>query len=158
MMSPWVHCPGAAGSPSPPRSDWSGQGHSIYWRPLRHDRVSKAGKGMALIGRMNTLEVLKHTDFGLYLDGGMEGEILLPRRYIPRDTPTEVGDWLIVFVSCHSIDRPFDTPLARKGMENGFHSLEVVAINGAGDILDWGVTKDMVLPHSEEKCPLQVGD
>src|SRR5690606_21309962 len=105
MMSPRVHCSGAAGRPSPPRSDWSGQGHSLYCRPPRPGRDRTAGRGMALIGRMNTLEVLKHTDFGLYLDGGMEGETLLPRRHIPRDTPSEVGDWLNVFVYFDSDDR-----------------------------------------------------
>ena len=53
---------------------------------------------MALIGRYNSLQVVKHTDFGLYLDGGADGEILLPKRYIPKDTPSEVEDWLNVFI------------------------------------------------------------
>ncbi len=38
---------------------------------------------MALIGRFNTLQVSKFTDFGLYLDAGADGEILLPKRFIP---------------------------------------------------------------------------
>lgn len=113
---------------------------------------------MALIGRMNTLEVLKHTDFGLYLDGGMEGEILLPRRYIPRDTPSEVGDWLNVFVYFDSDDRLIATTLKPKVMVGGFASLKVVDINRTGLFLDWGLPKDLLLPHSEEKRPLQVGD
>ena len=113
---------------------------------------------MALSGRMNTLEVLKHTDFGLYLDGGMEGENLLPRRYIPRDTPTEVGDWLNVFVYFDSDDRLIATTLKPKVMVGGFASLKVVDINRTGLFLDWGLPKDLLLPHSEEKRPLQVGD
>ena len=40
---------------------------------------------MALIGRFNSLQVTKHTDFGLYLDDGAGDEILLPKRYIPKD-------------------------------------------------------------------------
>ena len=44
---------------------------------------------MALIGRYNSLQVVKHTNFGLYLDGGADGEILLPNRYIPKDIPSE---------------------------------------------------------------------
>ena len=59
---------------------------------------------MALIGRFNSLQVVKHTDFGLYLDGGPEGEILLPKRYVPKDEPTEVGDWLNVFLYLDSED------------------------------------------------------
>src|SRR5690606_2067289 len=141
---------GAAGSPSPPRSDWSGQGHSIYWRPLRHDRVSKADKGMALIGRMNTLEVLKHTDFGLYLDGGMEGEILLPRRYIPRDTPTAVGDWLNVFVYVGTDVRLIATALIPTVLVGGFAMVMVGDIKRTGLVLVGGLPKDLLLPHAEE--------
>lgn len=40
---------------------------------------------MALIGRYNSLQIVKHTNFGLYLDGAQDGEILLPNRYIPKD-------------------------------------------------------------------------
>ena len=29
---------------------------------------------MALVGRYNSLQVVKHTNFGLYLDGGADGE------------------------------------------------------------------------------------
>ena len=29
---------------------------------------------MALIGRYNSLQVVKHTNFGLYLDGGADGD------------------------------------------------------------------------------------
>ena len=113
---------------------------------------------MALIGRMNTLEVLKHTDFGLYLDGGVDGEILLPKRYIPKDTPSEAGDWLNVFIYFDSDDRLIATTRTPKVMVGGFASLKVVDINRTGLFLDWGLPKDLLLPHSEEKRPLQVGD
>ncbi|VFT64566.1 GntR family transcriptional regulator [Pseudomonas aeruginosa] len=53
---------------------------------------------MAVIGRFNSLQVVKHTEFGLYLDGTQHGEILLPKRYVPKDQPSEVGDWLNVFI------------------------------------------------------------
>ena len=35
------------------------------------------------LGKFNQLEVVKEVDFGVYLDGGEEGEILLPTRYVP---------------------------------------------------------------------------
>jgi predicted RNA-binding protein (virulence factor B family) len=113
---------------------------------------------MALIGRMNSLEVVKHTDFGLYLDGGADGEILLPKRYIPKDTPAEVEDWLNVFVYLDSEDKLIATTETPKIMVGGFASLKVVDINSVGLFLDWGLPKDLLLPHSEEKRPLQVGD
>ncbi len=37
------------------------------------------------LGKFNQLEVVKEVDFGVYLDGGEEGEILLPTRYVPED-------------------------------------------------------------------------
>ncbi|ACO77904.1 RNA binding protein, S1 family [Azotobacter vinelandii CA] len=113
---------------------------------------------MALIGRFNSLQVVKHTDFGLYLDDGEDGEILLPRRYVPRDRPSEVGDRLDVFVYLDSDDRLIATTLRPKIQVGGFASLKVVQIDRVGLFLDWGLPKDLLLPHSEEKRPLQVGD
>ena len=36
------------------------------------------------LGKYNQLEVVKEVDFGVYLDGGDDGEILLPTRYVPE--------------------------------------------------------------------------
>ncbi|MDH1441437.1 S1-like domain-containing RNA-binding protein [Pseudomonas sp. GD03721] len=113
---------------------------------------------MALIGRMNSLQVVKHTDFGLYLDGGADGEILLPKRYIPKDTPSEVEDWLNVFIYLDSEDKLIATTLKPKIQLGEFASLKVVDINRVGLFFDWGLPKDLLLPHSEEKRPLQIGD
>ncbi|MBS7663210.1 GntR family transcriptional regulator [Pseudomonas lalucatii] len=113
---------------------------------------------MAVIGRMNCLQVVKHTDFGLYLDGGADGEILLPKRYIPQDTPSEVEDWLNVFIYLDSDDKLIATTEKPKVQVGEFASLKVVDINRVGLFLNWGLPKDLLLPHSEEKRPLQVGD
>ncbi|MFB4367773.1 MULTISPECIES: S1 RNA-binding domain-containing protein [unclassified Pseudomonas] len=113
---------------------------------------------MAVIGRMNSLQVVKHTDFGLYLDGGADGEILLPKRYIPKDSPSEVDDWLNVFVYLDSEDKLIATTEKPKVQVGEFASLKVVDINRVGLFLDWGLPKDLLLPHSEEKRPLQIGD
>ena len=40
------------------------------------------------LGDFNRLRIVKKVDFGLYLDGGDEGEILLPSRYVPEN---EIG-------------------------------------------------------------------
>ena len=58
---------------------------------------------MIQIGQYNNLKVVKIVDFGLYLDGGDDGEILLPARYI-TDLP-EPGDEMNVFVYRDSEDR-----------------------------------------------------
>src|SRR5690606_10367853 len=102
---------------------------------------------MALIGRYNSLQIVTHTDFGLYLDGGGEGEILLPKRYIPKDEPTAEGDWLNVFVYLDSEDRLIATTEKPKAQVGEFASLKVVDINKIGLFLDWGLPKDVLLPH-----------
>ena len=106
---------------------------------------------MALVGRYNALQVVKHTDFGLYLDGGADGEILLPNRYIPKDIPSEDEDWLNVFVYLDSEDKLLATTEKPKVQVGEFASLKVVEINSIGVFLDWGLPKDLLLPFSEEK-------
>lgn len=113
---------------------------------------------MALIGRYNTLQIVKHTDFGLYLDGGADGEILLPNRYIPKDVPTEDEEWLNVFVYLDSEDKLIATTEKSKLEVGGFASLKVKDINSIGIFLDWGLPKDLLMPYSEESNPLKVGD
>ena len=49
------------------------------------------------LGKRNLLKVLREVDFGMYLDGGEIGDILLPRRYIPDGTA--IGDVVDVFLA-----------------------------------------------------------
>ena len=63
------------------------------------------------IGDYNTLTVVKVAlregngdPFGLYLDGGREGEILMPEKYVPEGTA--IGDELRVFVYLDQEERP----------------------------------------------------
>ncbi|MBV4459738.1 GntR family transcriptional regulator [Pseudomonas sp. COR58] len=113
---------------------------------------------MALVGRYNSLQVVKHTSFGLYLDGGADGEILLPNRYVPKDVPSEDEDWLNVFVYLDSEDKLLATTEKPKIQVGEFASLKVVEINSIGVFLDWGLPKDLLLPYSEEKRQLSAGD
>ena len=53
-------------------------------------------EAQVLLGAFNRLRVVKRVDFGLYLDGGQDGEILLPSRYVPQDT--RIGDEIEVFI------------------------------------------------------------
>lgn len=113
---------------------------------------------MALVGRYNSLQIVKYTDFGLYLDGGADGEILLPNRYIPKDTPTEVEDWLNVFVYLDSEDKLIATTEKTKLQVGEFASLKVKEINSIGIFLDWGLPKDLLMPYSEEKRQMKAGE
>lgn len=111
---------------------------------------------MVQIGRYNQLKVVKFVDFGLYLDGGSAGQILLPKRYVPEDT--KVGDDLRVFIYLDSEDwliATTETPLAMVG---DFAALEVVSVTKIGAFLNWGLMKDLMIPRSEIKTDLKVGD
>lgn len=61
------------------------------------------------LGRWNRLKVVRYADFGFYLDGGREGRILLPKRYVPEGV--EVGDEIDVFLYLDQEERP--VPLRR---------------------------------------------
>jgi predicted RNA-binding protein (virulence factor B family) len=111
---------------------------------------------MAVIGKRNTLSIVRESAPGLYLDGEELGEILLPGRYIPRNL--KQGDKLDVFVYLDSEDRlvaTTETPLAVVGE---FAFLKVVSINPrVGAFLEWGLDKDLLLPFREHDKPVRVG-
>ena len=113
---------------------------------------------MALLGRYNSLQIVKHVEFGLYLDGGADGEILLPRRYFPKGADLELDDWLNVFIYLDSEDQLIATTEKPKMQVGEFASLKVKDINGAGIFFDWGLSKDLLMPYSEESRPLKIGD
>lgn len=101
------------------------------------------------LGDYNRLTVCKSVDFGMYLDGGDEGEILLPRRYVPEGTA--VGDEIDVFIYLDQDERPVATterPVAKVGE---FACLECSWVNGYGAFLDWGLMKDVFCPFREQK-------
>lgn len=107
------------------------------------------------VGQINTLNVIKEVEFGLYLDGGDLGEILLPKRYAPARA--QVGKPLEVFIHLDSKDRLLattDTPLASVG-EVAF--LKVTDVNRTGAFMDWGMPKDLLVPFAEQRVPMEVG-
>ncbi len=114
------------------------------------------------IGVYNTLTVIKTAlregngeAFGLYLDGGREGEILMPQKYVPEGTA--IGDELHVFVYLDHEERPIATtekPLATVG---DFAFLECSWVNEYGAFLNWGVTKDLFCPFREQKMRMEAG-
>ena len=107
------------------------------------------------LGKYNTLEVVKEVAFGMYLDGGEEGEILLPPRYVPQDC--KVGDKLNVFIYLDNEERLVATTLTPLVQVGQFACLEVAWINQYGAFLNWGLMKDLFVPFREQKMKMQVG-
>lgn len=107
------------------------------------------------LGDYNQMTVTKTVDFGVYLDGGEEGEVLLPARYVPEGC--KVGDKLDVFVYLDNEERlvaTTQTPLAKVG---DFAYLEATWVNEYGAFLNWGLMKDLFCPFREQKMKMEKG-
>jgi predicted RNA-binding protein (virulence factor B family) len=110
---------------------------------------------MAILGKVNPLKVVKVVDFGVYLDGGSDGEILLPKRYVPE--VCEIGDTVSVFIYNDSEDRLIATTEKPYAMVGEFAALEVVEVNEVGAFLDWGLMKNLMVPFREQKLKMEEG-
>lgn len=110
---------------------------------------------MPQIGQRATLPVTRESKFGLYLDGGDLGQILLPRREMPRDW--SVGAFVDVFLYHDSEDRPVATMKEPKAMVGDFVKLKCLSVTGVGAFMDWGLPKDLMVPFREQKTRMEPG-
>jgi hypothetical protein len=108
-------------------------------------------------GQRSTLQVTRIATPGVYLDGGDRGEILLPGRFVPRGTL--VGEAFDVFVHRDSEDRLVATTETPRAVVGEFAALRVVSSNPRlGAFLDWGLSKDLLLPLREQAQRVGPGD
>ena len=110
---------------------------------------------MLKLGDYNTLRIRKRTEYGLYLDGGEEGNILLPNRYVTKDM--RIGDEIEVFIYLDQEERTIATtehPIAKVGE---FAYLECAWTNEYGAFLKWGLMKDLFCPFREQKTRMEIG-
>ena len=104
---------------------------------------------MLKLGEYHRLRIKKRLEFGLYLDGGEEGNILLPNRYVTPDM--KIGDEIEVFIYLDQDERTIATtehPIAKVGE---FAYLECAWTNEYGAFLKWGLMKDLFCPFREQK-------
>ncbi|MFN8672768.1 MAG: S1-like domain-containing RNA-binding protein [Candidatus Sericytochromatia bacterium] len=109
------------------------------------------------VGQSNLLTVIKDSSFGYFFDGGEDGDILMPNRHKPN-YELAIGDSVDVFVFHDSEERLTATvkfPVAKMG-EIAF--LKVVDKNRFGAYLEWGLTKDLFVPESEQYSPMELGE
>ena len=108
------------------------------------------------IGEMNTLEIMRDTDYGYFLEAKDENEVLLPNVYVMEDE-MPMGSLLDVFVYTDSEDRPVATtkmPYAKSG-EYGYFT--VVDYKSYGAFVNWGLPKDLFVPLSQQKEYFSIG-
>ncbi|HCE2693001.1 CvfB family protein [Vibrio parahaemolyticus] len=111
---------------------------------------------MIKIGQINSLEVIKKADFGVFLDGDDYGSVLLPNKHVPEGT--ELGDHIEVFLYFDSesqLAATIDKPIAQVG-EWGLMKIE--GINQTGVFVNWGIKeKDLLIPFSEQRARFTAG-
>ena len=108
------------------------------------------------LGEYNLLEVVKEVDFGVYLDGSEDGEILLPTRYVPQGC--KPGDVLNVFIYLDMDERLIATTLQPYVKVGEFACLEVAWVNQYGAFLYWGLMKDLFVPFREQNMKMIKGN
>jgi predicted RNA-binding protein (virulence factor B family) len=108
------------------------------------------------IGREHELKVAKLVDFGAYLHWDDGELVLLPQKYLPEDL--QIDDTITVFIHKDSEDRLIATTEKPYAQVGEFAYLRVKQINNIGAFLDWGLTKDLLVPFSEQKRKMAIGE
>lgn len=114
---------------------------------------------MIELGKVQTLEVLRVKDFGVYLGekkGDQESAVLLPKKQVPQGT--QVGSSLEVFIYKDSEDRLIATSAIPKIQVGETAVLEVKEVGKIGAFLDMGLEKDLLLPFKEQNHKVRQGE
>lgn len=115
-----------------------------------------------LLGRVATLTVRRVVTAGAFLavdpdDAGDDAElVLLPGSEAPEGT--QVGEAFEVFVYLDSEDRPVATLLDPRITRGRVAFLEVTDVTRFGAFVDWGLPKELLVPHAEQTRPVHVGE
>lgn len=113
---------------------------------------------MIRLGEIQTLEIIKKVEFGVYLGDGVnrENKVLLPKKQVPEEAQT--GDKIEVFVYRDSKDRLIATTNMPKITLGGVARLKVAETGKIGAFLDWGLEKDLLLPFKEQTKRVSTGE
>lgn len=113
---------------------------------------------MIRLGEIQTLQIVKKVEFGVYLGDGQNKEerVLLPKKQVPQEAQT--GDEIEVFVYRDSKDRLIATTNMPKITLGGVARLKVAQVGKIGAFLDWGLEKDLLLPFKEQTKRVSAGE
>ena len=108
------------------------------------------------LGIMNTLRVDRDTTPGLFLMAEDEEDVLLPGQYV---TDEMLEDTLVdVFLYTDSEDRLVATTLKPTAMLDEFALFEVIDVAPFGAFMNWGLSKDLLVPNMFQKTPFVLGE
>ena len=107
------------------------------------------------IGKYSTLTVDRIKSPGAYLVNDNDDDILLPNKYVPKDT--NVGDDIDVFIYLDGEERPVATTLRPFILLNDFALLKANYVSKIGAFMDWGLEKDLFIPFREQERKIKEG-
>lgn len=105
---------------------------------------------MLELGKKQTLQIIKETDFGVYLAESMDDQekVLLPAKEVPEGAG--MGTELEVFLYKDSKDRLIATRQDPLLTMDAPALLQVKEVAKIGAFLDWGLPKDLLLPFKQQ--------
>ncbi len=110
---------------------------------------------MVQIGQVNKLLVKGTQVYGIHLDGGGSGDVLLRDKSAAHKY--QPGDEIDVFVYVDRDQRLVATTHIPKAIVGEFAFLKVVTNSAAGAFLDWGLESDLFVPKSEQQDNMREG-
>lgn len=117
------------------------------------------------LGEIQTLKINRFVEFGAYLvdvdstangSSVKNGEVLLPKKQVPPEA--KENDTIDVFLYKDSEDRMIATTIIPSLTIGKLCILTVKEVASIGAFLDWGLTKDLLLPFKEQTSEIKVGD
>ncbi len=108
------------------------------------------------IGRINSLQVERDSDYGLYLRAGNFEEVLLPNAYVIEEE-MPIGSLVDVFIYTDSEDRLVASTKYPYALLDEFGYFTVVDYKQYGAFVNWGLLKDLFVPLSQQKAYFNIG-
>jgi len=108
------------------------------------------------LGLINTLIIDRLTTPGAFMMAQDGNDVLLPGPYLTNDM--KEGDLLDVFLYTDSEDRLVATTLTPVAQLDEFAFFECIDVAPFGAFMNWGLTKDLLVPNMFQKVPFKVGD
>ena len=110
---------------------------------------------MINICKTNTLQVSKQSSSGIYLSDGSGKQVLLVDKKLKK---YDLDDRVDVFVFTDSDEHLAATTQIPLAQVDDIAYLKVVSVNYYGAFLEWGLTKNLLVPFSEQHHELDVGE
>lgn len=108
------------------------------------------------LGIINTLLIDRLTTPGAYLMAQDGNDVLLPGPYLTPEM--REGTLVDVFIYTDSEDRLVATTLKPTAMLDELALFEVIDTAPFGAFMNWGLSKDLLVPNMFQKTPFKVGE